>query len=282
MGRTRRLLARLLPVPNVILRHWHGTGRVPNIWQPQTLNEKIAYRKLHDRSATLVRLSDKVLVKDYVTRTIGARYVTPTLWHGTTFPDDAATRWPRPFVLKCNYGAGRNIFVCPGAEPDWPAIRRRVVNWLATPYRSDENETWYERIVPQILVEPLIATTPLVNFRFLTFSGRVESIYVHHPGRPASLTFFDREWNRLEVTYCGDPQYSGRLPRPAHLDEMIEAAEHLARTLAFVRVDFYDLPEGPRFGELTFSPNAGNGRFSPPGFDAHLGALWTGPLIEPD
>ncbi|MEQ1899597.1 MAG: ATP-grasp fold amidoligase family protein [Devosia sp.] len=281
MGRTRRLLAGLLPVPNVILRHWRGTGRFPNVWNPQTLNEKIAYRKLHDRSATLVDLSDKVLVKDYVARTIGARYVTPTLWHGTVLPADAGTRWPPPFVLKCNYGAGRNIFVRPGTEPNWPAIRRRVANWLSIPYRSDENETWYERVLAQVLVEPLIAATPLVDYRFLTFSGRVESIYVHHPGRPATVTFFDRLWNRLEVAYCGHPQNLGQLPPPTHLAEMIEAAERLAKGLAFVRVDFYDLSEGPRFGELTFSPNAGNGRFSPSGYDAYLGALWTGPLVEP-
>ena len=277
------MLARLLPVPNVMLRHWIGTGHLPNIRNPRTLNEKIAYRKLHDKSATLARLADKVLVKDYVIEVIGADYVTPTLWHGTALPDDAATRWPRPFALKCNYGAGRNIFVRAGAEPDWQAIRRRIATWLTTPYRSDENESWYERIFPQILVEPLVkATAPLVNFRFLTFSGRVEAIYVHHPGRPATLTFFDRDWNRLDIAYCGDPQYPGTLPPPPHLEEMIAAAEKLARDLSFVRVDFYDLEDGPRFGELTFSPNAGNGRFTPRSFDLELGAHWTGPLVHRD
>jgi hypothetical protein len=72
------------------------------------------------------------------------------------------------------------------------------------------------------------------------------------------------------------------MPRPAHLAEMISAAEKLAGNLAFVRVDFYDLPDGPRFGEMTFSPNAGNGHFTPQAFDRYLGALWTGPLVVAD
>ena len=55
---------------------------------------------------------------------------------------------------------------------------------------------------------------------------------------------------------------------------MIEVAERLGAGFDFVRVDLYDLPDGPRFGELTFTPGAGLDPFHPPEYDQRLGDLW--------
>jgi hypothetical protein len=85
--------------------------------------------------------------------------------------------------------------------------------------------------------------------------------------------FYDRTWTllpfRLKFEHTAPP-----VPRPAHLDAMLDAAEALAAGHDFVRVDFYDLPDGPRFGELTFAPSSGHLAFQPEGWDAAIGALW--------
>jgi len=39
-------------------------------------------------------------------------------------------------------------------------------------------------------------------------------------------------------------------------------------------VDFFDLPDTLRFGEVTFAPDAGLGRFRPSRYDELFGALW--------
>ena len=59
------------------------------------------------------------------------------------------------------------------------------------------------------------------------------------------------------------PRLGAPIKPPQHLDRMIEAAESIGREFDFVRVDLYDLPDHPRFGELTFYPGSasiGSGR----------------------
>jgi hypothetical protein len=64
------------------------------------------------------------------------------------------------------------------------------------------------------------------------------------------------------------------IERPKHLAEMCEAASKLGKDFSFVRVDFYDLDAGPKFGEMTFAPGSGFERFSPRKYDAWLGKFW--------
>jgi hypothetical protein len=52
------------------------------------------------------------------------------------------------------------------------------------------------------------------------------------------------------------------------------AAETLSEGMSFVRVDFYEINRTPRFGEMTFYPETGMGRFDPPEYDAIIGKLW--------
>jgi hypothetical protein len=55
---------------------------------------------------------------------------------------------------------------------------------------------------------------------------------------------------------------------------MIDAAEKIGGAFEFVRVDLYDLEEGPKFGEATFAPGSGYEKFSPPQYDEILGRAW--------
>ncbi|MDE7069587.1 MAG: glycosyl transferase, partial [Alistipes sp.] len=63
------------------------------------------------------------------------------------------------------------------------------------------------------------------------------------------------------------------LPRPKHLDRMIELAEKLAAGIAFLRVDFYELDGRIYFGELTFYPGGGLEEFAPEAWDRRLGEM---------
>ena len=92
--------------------------------------------------------------------------------------------------------------------------------------------------------------------------------------------FFDRAWQRLpfEMEY---PGVDGDLPRPAALDEMLEIAERLSEGFPFVRVDLYAVGSHVYFGELTFTPEACNGRFRPVEWDRNLGDLIALPDVDP-
>ena len=65
-------------------------------------------------------------------------------------------------------------------------------------------------------------------------------------------------------------------PPPFALDAMIGAAEALAYGQDFLRVDFYDTPGQPLFGEFCLYPGSGLDPFDPPALDDMLGDLWSG------
>ena len=80
------------------------------------------------------------------------------------------------------------------------------------------------------------------------------------PREQRTHSFYKNDWTRWS-----DPFHRGRLrgqsiERPPLVEELIAAAERIARDLgAFLRLDFYLTREGPVFGEITWSPDDGIG-----------------------
>ena len=56
---------------------------------------------------------------------------------------------------------------------------------------------------------------------------------------------------------------------------MKKVAEELSSDFPFVRVDLYNVNGKIYFGELTFYPSSGYGKFHPDEFDIQLGAYLT-------
>ena len=257
----------------LFLRHHH---RLPNLDDPQTFSELIQWRKLNgfasDERFSLY--ADKVKVKEIVARQLGPEWVTPTLWHGKVLPE--ALEWPTPYVVKANHAAARNYFVRAPSDLDEAVLRPLAARWLETAHYPHLLETHYDRIDPQLLVEPIIGEGGVSpdDYKLFVFGGRVAFIQVDLDrfGRHRRV-FFDRNWIRCAFAY-EYPTYDGEVPRPRSLDRMIEGAERLARGFDFIRLDFYDLDGEPRFGEATFAPESGFGRFRPARMDETLGALW--------
>jgi hypothetical protein len=254
-------------------------GRWPNLFFPQSFNEKVQAEKVWSRDPRLPLLADKVRVKGYVVDKLGADWITPTLWSGTTLPPRRDRLWPMPFVLKMNNGCRRNIFIRSAADCDWADIERRCDVWQATIYGHELGEWYYGRIPPLLLVEPFIGPANVLplDYKFWTFHGRVEFIHVV-TGRDyhERQAFFDRNWNRVAGGQGFDME-TDDVPPPVNLEAMIAAAETLAGDLGFVRVDLYEIDGQPRFGEMTFCPGAGLNQINPPEFDRQLLALWRRP-----
>ena len=259
-----RALERLRVRLCYIWRH----GRLPDLTDPTLFTELVQVRKLHDRDLRMPPLADKVRAKGLVAGMIGPEWVTPTLWSGTSLPEDAP--WPRPFVVKSRHGCKQVRVVRDG--DDWAAIREEAHRWMRRPYGLWLDEWVYRRIPLGLLVEAFAGPGPdlPLDYKLFAFGGRVEYIQVHldREGDHRWIVM-DRDWNRVSAaTPDPDP------PRPAALRRMIAAAETLGRPFDFVRVDLYDLADGPRFGELTFYPGSGLDRFDPPALDAAMGARW--------
>ena len=270
------LLSRMSPRLAVSLAYALGHGTVPRLHDPTTFTEKVQFRKLYDRDERLPRLADKVLVKAYVEEKLGPAWVIPTLWHGRALPPVPHRTWPVPFVIKANNGSATNHFVRREADKDWPKIEALCERWMAAPNRAPLGEWAYVQIAPQIMVEPFVGAGDVLpwDYKFMVFNGRLEFIQVD-TGRATvhRRTFFDRAWARqpFELKYPAEP---ADIPPPANLKVMIEAAEALAADFDFVRVDLYEIGGRPLFGEMTFYPDSGTGRFRPRHHDERWGQLW--------
>ncbi len=241
----------------------------------RTFGEKLQRRKLLDRDPRFPLLQDKVLVKDYVAQRLGEDWVIPTLWAGERLPPRELRTWPTPFVIKANNASRRNIFVREPEDLDWDAIELTLDGWRSV-YGADLGEWLYGKIKPMLLVEPFIgeASKAPIDYKVYVFGGEAKFIQAdvdrEHDHKECC---YDLDWNLLPFTI-------GRLPRPEHvpkpssLARMIDAARVLAAGMRFVRIDFYEVDQQPKFGEFTFYPSSGLEAIHPPEWDLIVGRWW--------
>lgn len=245
--------------------------RVLSLDAPRLFTELVQHRKLVDRDPRIPRLIDKLAAKRFVSERLGPQWITPTLWAGDVLP--AKPPCVRPFVVKSRHGCRQTRMVC-SATDDWSATRRAAASWMRSSYGGWLDEWGYRDVPRGLLIEPFIGVAPAlpIDYKLYVFHGRVAAIQVHlDRATNHRWTLFDRGWRRLSDGGVG----AGVSP-PLGLGLMIEGAEILAEGFDFVRIDFYDMEETPRFGEMTFYPGSGLDPFDPPKLDALLGQYWLG------
>jgi hypothetical protein len=281
----KRILPELACDVVEVARHYRQIhGVFPNLFFPRTFNEKVLARSLFDTRPILRQFADKYAVRDYVSKRLGPEFL-PELYCVTRSPRDISwSRLPGSFVVKPTHGAGWVRLVRDKATLDKAELVQQCEFWLSQNFYRQCRERVYKDIVPRILVEELIDDGGQVaptDYKFMVFHGRVELIavivdrFVNTQGY-----FLDRDWNMLGAGVAGIAEESKpmsatrEIPKPPHLEEMIRAAETLAKGMDFVRADFYDTPKKIYFGELTTTPGAGLAQFEPADFDAQLGKLW--------
>lgn len=244
-------------------------GRLPNTRNPKTFSEKIQRRKLFEQDDRFSILSDKILVKDFVARSLGSSWVIPTIWSGKELPEQPVSE--DPIIVKANFGSGMNTFI--RSEEDWINARAMSQRWMSSPWKTFLNEPWYDLIDRNLLVEPILGED-LMDYKFFVFHGECKLIQID-TGRffEHKRCFYSTSWERVPIRLKYAVEHTP-IARPKHLKEMIYSAERLGADFDFVRVDLYETPHGPRFGEMTFSPGSGYERFTPRSYDAYLGSLW--------
>ncbi len=265
----------LLPVrARMKLLYYKSHGRFPNLEHPETYTEKIQVRKLSGRDYS--PLVDKILVKNFVAKRCGEDIIIPTLFSGPALPPRRERNWPMPYVIKTNHASGTNIFVT--EDPDWGKIEDTLAQFLNHSLGTTSGELFYEKVVRQVLVEPMIGdgkTLP-VDYKFFTFNGQVEHIQVDVSRHSThSRALYSPDWKKLPIVH--ERPLGPEMPRPQKLSQMLEIARVLGRGFGFIRVDLYEVDGRVYFGELTLTPAAGFTRFNPASYDGYLGSKWEWP-----
>lgn len=250
-----------------------------NLDDPQTLNEKLQWLKLYYQPQLLTQCADKAGVNQYVAAEIGEKYLIPL--HGTVsdpnqlkvdmLPDE-------PFILKANHTSGTYLIVRDKSTLNEKQLQQTCRQWLKYDHYRETKEYQYKNISPCILIQKLL-TAPSgkipEDYRFTCINGKVEMIHIDDKldGERYRNTY-DSDWNELSFQWAFGPMKKATpAPKPTQLETMIALAETLAKPFPYVRVDFYVIAEQIFFGELTFHPMSGYGKFEPAELDLYYGNL---------
>ncbi len=269
----------------------------------QNLSGKILRKMAYDRDPILTVFADKYLVRDYVEKRVGSRYLNKLIAAGDSVDVLLSTPLPANFALKSSHGSGGMILVWEKAPSQnrlprtkvknvWSQFllqpghfeldkaQRLASNWLSSNYyfRPGQFPEWaYKNIKPMLLIEELMfddqGNLPS-DFKFFMANGECIFIQVdtsRFDGHKRDL--YTRSWVKIPGAYHF-PQSGNTIPKPIHLEEMISVAKALAAEVDFVRVDLYETNKGVKFGELTNYPGGGIEKFSPKSVDDALGSTW--------
>lgn len=251
-------------------------GKICNLKNPQTFNEKLQWLKLHDKNPDYIQMVDKYEVKKYIAEKIGKEYVVPTLGIWDHFDDIDFDALPEQFVLKCTHDSGGLVICKDKKSLDFDVARKKLETSLKRNFYYIGREWPYKNVKPRIIAEEYIAEEygyELKDYKFFCFNGMCKCMKVdfdrfinHH------ANYYDLQGNLLDLGEVKCPPDKGKeIILPSTKKNMIEFAEELSKDIPFLRVDFYDVNGKILFGELTFYPASGFGRFTKEEWDHRLG-----------
>lgn len=254
----------------------YSTGEQLDLKNPVTYNQKIQWMKVYDSTPLKTRLADKYLVREYVKEKIGEKYLPELYGVWEDFDKINFAALPQKFVLKTNHGSGYNYLVPDKSKLDIQDARKKFKDWMNRDYALEYGYELHYRDIPRkIIAEEYL---PLkkgeqCDYKVTCFSGEpslIQYIYRVH-NHDIRIAIFDTEWKLMPISF-GKPKYEGKVPRPVHLEEMLEISSKLCEGFALARADLYILENDDiRFGELTFTPASGGNRWCYPEFNYSLG-----------
>ena len=268
-------------------RFYRRMGRPLDFNHLTTFTEKMQWIKIYDATPLKSRLADKYLVRYWVAEKIGQEYLIPLLGVWDDFDDIDFDALPEKFVLKCNHGCAMNIIVRDKKIFDIECAREKINAWLAVDWGMAHIELHYSPIRRKIIAEKFMKNgdlPDLIDYKFWCFGGK-PTYCKCMTGRSIDfrIDYFDMNWQHMNFEQKNRPNsdHPEDIPPPKNFELMKKLAATLAEGFAFVRVDFYEIDGRVYFGEMTFTPAAGNLSYKSEGTDEFLGSLLTLPEPTP-
>lgn len=251
---------------------------------PKTFTEKIQWLKVHNRKPEYTTMVDKYAVKQYVADRIGKEYIIPTLEVWDRPEDIDWNSLPDRFVLKTTHaGGGNGVVICKSKKS---FNQKEAIEKLTKSYNSSNyscfREWPYKNVPRKIIAEKYMEGNPttlvadLSDYKFFCFNGEPKYCQVIRDRRSKeTIDFYDMEWNHQEFVGLNPVARNGLMPvaRPECLQDMIEVCRKLSEAISFLRVDLYLIEGKIYFGEMTFFPASGFGKWSIVEIDSKMGDL---------
>ena len=256
-----------------------------NFEEPKTFNQKIQWLKIYDNNPLKTQLSDKYLVRGWIKKMIGEKYLVKLLGVWDSFDEINFELLPNRFVLKTNHGTSNNIIVEDKSKLNITDARNKMNKWIKKNYAFYNGfELQYLNIKPKIIAEEYLENDngDINDYKVFCFDGKAESImFLSERKKNLKMSFYDLKWNKLNYVYSFQ-RNNETAPKPKNLDLLIQLSEKLSKGFPHVRVDFYILNDGTiKFGEMTFTSYSGLCKWDPPEINLYLGNLIKLPSKNP-
>ena len=250
-----------------------------NINKLKTYNQKLQWNKIFNNNPLRTLLVDKYLVRDWVKKKIGAKYLNKLLGVYDNFDEIKFNNLPNKFAIKCNHGSGMNLIVKNKKDINMNEVRNFINDKMKTNFGFIYNELQYINVRRKIIIEEYMENENgyLNDYRIFCFNGNPQYIMIDSDshGENRKISFYDINWNFINVTYNNYKLHNPPLKKPANLNEILLIAKRLSEGFNHVRVDLYVFDnKSIKFGEMTFTHSAGNAKWSDEKFNKHLGDLF--------
>ncbi len=259
------------------------TGKELNLKNPKTFNEKIQWLKLYDVTPLKTRLTDKVLVRDWVKEKIGEKYLKPVLWIGRSFDEIPFAELPEQFIIKANQGCkwhykikNKEKFLAEKRLVE--IVQNRFNGWIQQsffPWAGFEMQ--YKDIIPQILIEPLLIDKDEVypiEYEIYCFNGKPRLFQKIRYKIPAEFCLYNEKYQ--EINFSLNSEYIRKSEKADEtLIDIVQLSRMLCADFKLVRVDWIKYRDKIYFNEITFTPMSGFFQFDDNKWNNKLGKMIT-------
>lgn len=245
--------------PYLKLKYRIRAGYWMDFQNPQTLNEKLQWLKLHNRQEKYTLYSDKYEVKKYIRKILGEQYVIPTIGIWDSPNDIDFTLLPEQFVLKATHNSSVGRCICTDrSKLDVKKTKLILNKALKQNYYYLWREWPYKNIKPRIIGEKYISNsdgTPIVDYKFYCFGGepRYFMYSVGEANHHVRNCKFDMNGHNIDNLFKKKRTLTDdEIKLPANLDEMVAIVKKLCIGYPHIRIDLYNVDGHIYFGEMTF------------------------------
>ena len=247
-----------------------------NLKNPTNFNEKINYLKIWDDTQIKTNLQDKLLVKEIVANLIGEEYIIKTIKIlDISLPFEQQIGSFNNFVIKNNFESGIVFFFEENKLFDYKEVQKQILESYSNKFYMHGRELHYKRIPKKTFVEQLLTDhSNILDYKFYCFDGQPRFLHIDRERYSShKRSFYDMDWNKIENFTLEYPYDKKMLEMPKNFEKMKEIAATLSKGFKFARVDLYNHLGKIYFGEITFHPESGFGKFSDESYNLLMGEL---------
>ena len=252
--------------PKTYFQSWtraRAQRRFPFHAFPRSIDEKFTWRKIFDHDPAFTRLSDKLVLRDWIKETGVGLEMTPVLWSGFSPRAMPKALQRGDVMIKANHDSGSNWPMWNNPpEPD--VLLREMEHALASDFSRRWGEWGYKQVAPRIFAEARIGSDEDVvsDLKLYTFGRRIERI-VHiedrADGRHGQIFVPDEtgEYLRLErpPSVC---DFVLDVPIEGFLADAVDLARTLGEPFDHMRVDFMEAGGQLYLSEMTIYNQSGH------------------------